>query len=524
MICSIFFLAVIASRLRFSDIADKVRTAINLAKAYNVKEEALHDEQEITGKRINRLELLTVKVNEQLHQATHVLEQITPVMQYMQYFRNAGILVFLIILISSSLFITSVLGWTFVVLVLATSFYFNRATINNQFKALFLNFRIQFVKKGYWLFMLAFFPQILGYVLRIFFQVRETDLLIALSDFLVALYISSWLILAAHVDEQFGEIEATQQDLSRHGRWRLVKNAMAVLILIYGVSMTFKQLHLKGADPMMLVSISLLAWLVYFVGYYLAKVRWLGIIIGNVMAIGGIGILFKTLHLTGADQMLFIAFVAFSILIPLIIWKRKLFHHLLVRFCLAGFLISIYYSPVLSKLPHHLQLAYEHETINIDKEMKTMRQHKGEIFTEQGRASLDEGLKLSDWYLSTYGTRLGFTSVHRVMAETYWEFGYDALTLKEETNQIDSALLSLALEAAKQENKMLKLFNYQNLPQFIRDSSLPFKHIEMEANVLLAMGRKDEAIQALENIIQIASDEDLKKTLGEKIISIKLQL
>ena len=288
--------------------------------------------------------------------------------------------------------------------------------------------------------------------------------------------------------------------------------------------MAFKQLHLTGADPMMVVSIGLLAWLVYFVGYYLAKVRWLGIIIGNVMAIGGIGILFKTLHLTGADQMLLITFVAFSILIPVIIWKRKLFHQLLVRFCLAGFLISIYYSPVASTIPLRLHLAYEHKTIEIDNELKTIRQHRSEIFTEQGKAGLDEGLKLSDQYLSTYGTRLGFTSVHRVMAEAYWELGYYALMLKEGTNQIDSVQLSLALKAARQENKILKLFNYQNLPTFIRDSSLPFKHTEMEANILLALGRKDEAIQALENIIQIASDEDLKKTLGEKIISIKSQL
>jgi len=69
LICSIFFLAVIASRLKLSDIADRVRTSINLAKAYNAKEEAFQEENQADGKLKERLEVLTSKVNEQLHDA-----------------------------------------------------------------------------------------------------------------------------------------------------------------------------------------------------------------------------------------------------------------------------------------------------------------------------------------------------------------------------------------------------------------------------------------------------------------------
>ena len=522
LICSIFFLAVIASRLRFSDIADKVRTAINLAKAYNVKEEALHDEQEITGKKINRLETLTAKVNEQLHQATLVLEEITPVMKYMEYFRNAGILVFLVILISSSLFITSALSWTFLVLVLATYFYFNRAALNNQFKAIFLSFRIQFIKQGYWLFGLAFLPQVMGYLLRIFFHVRQTSELLALSYFLICLYVFARLILAAHVDEQFGEIEPTQQALSRQSRWRFLRGAIAVLILMFGIAMAFKELHLTGANEMMMISICAIAMLMYFVGYYLTKVRWLGIICGNVMAIGGIGILFKTLHLSGADQMILIALLAFSVLIPVIIWKRKLFHQLLIRFYIVAFLIIAYRSPVFDEVPRRLQLMYEHETIQTQRIEKVYKNDLGQFF-DVGNEEIEEAISTCDWYLRQYGTRLGFTSVHRRLVEEYWGYGFEVLTASQTNQKVDSTKLPLALKTAQQLNKILKEFNYQDLPDFVTDPIEPLKPIEMEANVLLAMNRKEEAIQALESIIQSNSPEEIKVLLKERIALIKTE-
>lgn len=522
LICSIFFLAVIASRLRFSDIADKVHTAINLAKAYNIKEEALHDEHQITGKKNIRLEALTTKVNEQLHEAALVLEEVNPVMMYMQYFRNAGILVFLVILISSSLFITGVLSWTFLALVLATYLYFNRTAINNRFKAFFLSFRIQFIKQGYWLFGIALLPQVLAYVLRIFFHVRGTDSLMALSYFLMGLYFFFWLILAAHVDEQFGEIESTQKNLSRQIRWRFVRNTVAVLILIYGIALAFKELKFIGADEILFISLTGLTISMYFVGYYLTKVPWLGVICGGIISVACFGILFKTLHFTGADQMLWMALAAFFILPPIIIWKRNVFHKLFLRFCLAGFLISAWYSPVLHRVPS-LQAAYVHETTSTGEILKVLEVNRLELFFEKGNEALDSGIAKSDWYINHYGTRQGFTFIYMELVEEYWSFARSAITPDEATHKIDTTLLPLALKAARQENKILKLFDYPDLPWFITDTGLSLKPIEMEANVLLAMGKREEAIQSLENIIGANSPDDLKETLMARIALIKSQ-
>ncbi len=515
LICSIFFLGVIAARLRFSDIADRVRTAINLAKAYNAKEEMLNDEEQVMGEKGKRLETLTAKVNEQLHEASLIFREIRPVMMYMQYFRNAGILVFLAILISSSLFITSVLGWAFLALVFATYFYFNRAIVNHKFKVFFLNFRIQFMRRGFWLFGIALLLQVLGFILRIFFHVRETTPLFALSYFLMGLYIFAWLIFAAHVDEQFGEIENAQHNLSRHSRWGIVKNTMAVLILICGIALGFKFLQLAGANEMLSISLTALALLMYFVGYYLTKIRWLGILFGNVIAIASIGILFKILHLTGANEMLLISFCAFCIIIPIIIWKRNIFHLLLLRFCLAGFLICVYYFP-LYNVTESLSIAYQHETLEV-KEIKHVLSANN-LFPDE--KSLDNGIQMSDWYINQFGARFGFTGIHRYLTLNYQDFAASILDPDDVTLKIDSTLLPLALKAVREEHKILNLFDYKVIPNFEFAYAEGF---ELEANLLMTMGKKEEAIQLLENALQTDPPERLKKLWSDRLNSIKSQ-
>ncbi|MBI3218544.1 MAG: hypothetical protein HYZ44_03455 [Bacteroidetes bacterium] len=513
LICSIFFLAVIASRLRFSDIADKVRTALNLAKAYNTKEEVLHDEQAITGKTTKRLELLTAKVNEQLRQASIALEEISPVMQYMEYFRNAGILVFLIILISSSLFITSILGWTFLALTFATYLYFNRSKINIRIKSFFLSFRIAFVKLGYWLFAATLLPQALAFVLRVIFHVRDTDFLFAVSYFLMGLYLFAWLLLAAHVDEQFGEIEASKSEKIRLSRWNFFKTTLAVLILLVSIGLSLKQQHLSGANEMLIIGLTLTGYTMYFVGYYLTKIKWIGILCGLIMSISGIGALFKIQHWAGADEMRIIGISCSLVLIPLIVWKRKAFHFLMIRFCVATLIIGLYFSPPLNKLRLILQISYDHQTLQINNIVDTVEKNHSSDFLLRRHDALEQGLSKSDWYLQQYGDQFGFTEVYRALAMEYGDFAIAALKPQESTNTVDTTLLPLALKAINQEYKIIKLFKFKN---FTED-------LKLEAEILLAMGKREEAIESLETIIpQLVNDED-KEYLKEKLKSIGTQ-
>ncbi len=511
LICSIFFLAVIASRLRFSDIADRVRTAINMAKAYNEKEESLHEEQEITGKKIIRLDTLTAKVNEQLHEANLVLVEISPVMTYMEYFRNAGILVFVIILISSSLFITGALGWIFVALVLATYLYFNRTSINNKFKAAFLNFRIQFIKQGFWLFGLAFLPMILGYVLRIFFHVQQTDFLFPLSSVLIGLYIFTWLVIAAHVDEQFGEIE---MDKVRQRRWIFVKNTIAISILLYQVAYSFKNLHLMGANEMLMISLVLLAIMMVLAGYYLTKVRSLGLVCGVLIGLGSLGIMLKYLHLAGGKELVQLSAIGSSLFIPVIYLKRNLFHRLLLKFFVGWIFVILLFFNFFSDLPRRLHVAYIHATTDIKEILLTVSKNYSESTLLEGPTAVNDGIAQADWYMSKYGKQFGFNLIYRDVMDHYMNYVSESVS----SPVLDSVRISSALKVAREGAKILNMFTFDEIPDgYFFDEESPFL---MESKVLNAMGKKEEAVQSLQKILKRNPQESLKEILSKKISEI----
>ncbi len=107
LISSSFFLLVIASRLRFTQLIEKIDNAINLAKTYNAKEEEvymLHLQFEKNRAYRNRLILLSAKIEKQVAVAQELIREVKPVVAYMSLFRNLGVLMFLVIISTSLIF------------------------------------------------------------------------------------------------------------------------------------------------------------------------------------------------------------------------------------------------------------------------------------------------------------------------------------------------------------------------------------------------------------------------------------
>ena len=107
LVSSTFFLLVIASRLRFTKIIEKIDNAIRLAQTYNHKEEEvfmLHLQFDQSLKLRRRLEILSKKIEEQIRISNQLLKEAKPIVGYMSFFRNLGVLMFLIIIITSLLF------------------------------------------------------------------------------------------------------------------------------------------------------------------------------------------------------------------------------------------------------------------------------------------------------------------------------------------------------------------------------------------------------------------------------------
>ncbi len=498
LICSVFFLAVIASRLRFSNVADRVRTAINLAQVYNAKEEAFYQEEDVSEKKSARLAALNAKVNGQLQATVEAMREVEPVMTYMQYFRNAGILVFLLILLSSTLFITTVVGWVFLALVLATLLYFNRQAISLSFKVGYLNLRIQFSRRSTWFMMASIMPFIIGLILRDVLFWKGARAFVAFGYLSAGANIFLWLLLAAHVDDEFGEIEKT--DSRRMGRWKFVKNAFAGLIFLYCLGMSMKYLRLAGANEMVMISLSTLAWLLYFVGYYLSKIRWLGIASGGMLATFSHGILFKTLHLPGGDEMLLIGIVTLGLLVPLMFWQRKRFHVLFLKFCVSAFLLlGIFFSRMLTRL----DIAISHRTWDIGKIMDVVDFNERDI-----KGSMER----TNWYVHQYGIRTGYQNVYNDLTRQYYRYGNEEVLYDNDIK--DSTTLPNALLLARQLNQIEGMFGYD--PGLVQ-----FEFLDLESNILLRMNRKEEALESVQRILATNPPKEVGDFLLEKVKEIE---
>lgn len=108
LICSMFFILVLASRIRFSNLIEKLYSLLKIAQLYNSKEEELHllELQKISGLD-HRLNYLKSKVEASLSDTRKILNKARPLYAFMSIFRNLGIISFYLILITSGLFFST---------------------------------------------------------------------------------------------------------------------------------------------------------------------------------------------------------------------------------------------------------------------------------------------------------------------------------------------------------------------------------------------------------------------------------
>lgn len=104
LICSLFFIIVLATRVRFSSLLDKVKHLISLAKLYNAKEEEIFllEKQGVQNLAERQL-YLNSKIELLLEDAHKAFNNARPLFNYMTIFRSLGIYSFYLILITSGL-------------------------------------------------------------------------------------------------------------------------------------------------------------------------------------------------------------------------------------------------------------------------------------------------------------------------------------------------------------------------------------------------------------------------------------
>ncbi len=494
LVCSILFLGVIASRLRFSNVADRVLYALNLAKAFNQKEELALE----SGRSDQRLKEVNIRVNTHLQQGWLIMHEVQPIMELMQYLRNGGLLIFLLILISSGFFISSVVAMLFIGFSLLAWLYFNRQSLRQTMQYLNLQLRTALVRYSVWILCASVALIFFGFLLRIQWHVNAaiTDKFVLYATTAFAVYIFTWLVFYPHADIQFGAIEKSVNQWQGR-RWLLIKIPFAIFSMLTILGLFTKLMHVPGADEMVMIGFSALSLLSFFLGFYLSRPRWLSILPAYALSTSLIGSLFKTLHLAGADEMIRMGVIAIGIVVPVMILLRKRFH----RLFLIIFFVTISMVPLmLTGVLDNIGIAYIHKTWSI-KPLRALVAQQPVAYMEQDHpeqlwVAYRRDQENCDWYLKQYGTENGLTFIYRLYLAN---FELVATVALEESKAGHTTAIPYGLQALEGMHKILKLFGYTlDDPRYQKNIE---SWLRLSAELNHASGQPEETLKILDEIL-----------------------
>ncbi|GAB4245732.1 MAG: hypothetical protein Tsb0034_24350 [Ekhidna sp.] len=333
LICSLLFLGVIASRLRFSNVADVVRYHIETAAAYNQKEEIIihQDHKSMDDERVRSI---NAKIHDHLYQAQNLLTSMNSITSFMRFLRNGGLLVFLIILISSALLISGILSLIFIFFSTAVFIYFNRNAINEWLRSIrfsaqyvVLNYSRYFIISSICLFLLAT-------VTSIYLKWGYHLILINLAFILFFLYRVIFIFMIPFPEDKSFE------GSSQPPKWVKILWGGGEMFLIIGYFLFIS--NFPGAGPMIGIGMILAAIGSFLISIQYSKNRVSGFVIGGSLAASFLFLGFRSLALPGNALLLFIATLLGLISLASYYRKKSTFHRNIVSL-LAGMLILVTY-------------------------------------------------------------------------------------------------------------------------------------------------------------------------------------
>lgn len=298
--CSLVFLTVVASRLRFNDHSQRVDAQLALAQAYNDKEEFLqvsNEAPEPSPLIQPRIQELSRRVRSHLMTAQVSLEKSDTVMAFMRYFRDLGVAFFFLVLVTSSLLFAQGLAFLFVAVFVfgltyhrANAFIENIRTLWQRVEEFYLR-RSALFEWGPWL-LIA-----LAVSLALFRW--PGDGLVALLGVLIL--IASIILRPTTV----GELHYEALSTFRIRTIKLIRrlHSLGLFFLIIGMGLFVN--HAPGAGGFLIIGFVSVA--LYFAPLSLwlgPGFRWANLWLGWGVAFGMTGILFRILHFPGADEFM----------------------------------------------------------------------------------------------------------------------------------------------------------------------------------------------------------------------------
>jgi hypothetical protein len=312
LFCSVFFLAVIASRLRFNDLSDSIDKSLQLSKIYNDKEENLIS---MNGGNTNESSnIITKIIRKHLIQGNLTLEQTLPIMEFMRFFRTLGIFTFFVIVVSGGLFVSVQLSLVLAFIMFISFLFFKLKIIIQYVKNIttqFQEFYFQIESKVFYFILVSIAA---CFILRSFSFTSIVSQILIVSSFLLIFihYILSLFIPEKLEDEEISDSIFMNGNRNKIILKKLYKISLAILFL----GLMFKIMHFPGAGLLLMIGIFLLA--VYFIMGQKTKNnnKILGLIYRSSFSLMIIGGMFYIMHWPGSgfirilsNSLLLISFV-----------------------------------------------------------------------------------------------------------------------------------------------------------------------------------------------------------------------
>jgi len=288
LLCSAFFLAVIASRLQFSVLTDFVDRAINLARSFNSKEESLvyGNQVEVSDERVVAY---NKRIKEELKMGYRKQGEIEPIMEFMSFFRTLGVTTFFIIVITGGLFVSVQLSFVLLLISLLSAFYFKFTLLIrtiNRLKVKLEEFSFGFNRHFSWAAWLLIALAVVARSLN--FEWGGVILSAGLSLLILQHLL---LLFLPNPDEIMNQANEKIAVLSN--RMRIYFIFIFVFCILGAV---FKYLHLLGAGLILVLSSVFLSVFFFSNAKLKEGPKWMGRIVSAAMGLLALAFLAKMQH------------------------------------------------------------------------------------------------------------------------------------------------------------------------------------------------------------------------------------
>jgi hypothetical protein len=321
LFCSVFFLAVIASRLRFNDLADSIDRSLQLSKIYNEKEEnTINTNSGMTNESSN---FFTNLISKHLIQGNLSLEQTFPIMEFMRFFRTLGIFTFFVIIVTGGLFVSAQLSIVLAFIMLISFLFFKLKLIVQYIKNVTTQFQEFYFKVEKKVFYFIIGSIALCFVLRSFsFNGKLTQIFIVSSFFIIFVH----YLLSLFIPEKLEDEEISDSIFVNGNRNKIaLKKLYKISLAIFFLGLMFKIVSFPAATLLFVIGSFLLA--IYFLISQKTKNenKILGLIYRISFSLTIIGSSFFMMHWPGAGfvRLVCIIFLILSF-ISLFIYKKQL--------------------------------------------------------------------------------------------------------------------------------------------------------------------------------------------------------